>query len=582
MPIYGKGALSQRSKYELLRTQLETERSSFLSHWRELGDFVLPRRPRFTITDVNKGDKRNENIVNGTATLSARTLRSGMQSGVTSPARPWKRLTTPDLEASQDWEVRAWLDIVNRRMDAVFLRSNVYNSLPLVYGDMAVFGTAAMYVEEDLRKVIRTKVFPLGSYCISENSEGKIDTFVRTFRMTVRQLVEEFTDGTDLSPLSNWVISQYRNGYTEAWVDVTHCIHPNPGHRPEALEAQYKRYTSVYYETGTGQGANGPYMDAQSDRKLLRESGYDLFPVLCPRWQVNAEDAYGTDCPGMTALADVKSLQKMVRRGLQGVEKMVMPAMMAHPSMRTSRISLLPGDVTFSTPVQGAEGLRPIHEVRLSLAELRVLQQDCKELIQRAFYEDLFLMLARADNPQMTAREVTERHEEKLLALGEVLEQINQDLLDPLIDLTFMYMERQGLIPPPPEALQETELKVQYESIMAQAQKLVSVSGLERFGMWVDQRAAVDPTVLDKVDSDKLTDAMAEALSVPTDVVRDDDSVLKIRTQRDQAQQAAQMAQNLKALTGSAKDLSQSSLEGDNALGRMLEQSNAGQLVPVA
>jgi hypothetical protein len=505
-----------------------------------------------------------------------------MQSGVTSPARPWKRLTTPDLELTTDWEVRNWLDIVNKRMDAVFLRSNLYNSLPIIYGDMSVFGTAAMYVEEDLDTVIHTKVFPIGSYCVSTNSKGKVDTFCRLFRMTIRQVIEEFTDGKDLSNLSEWIKSQWQNGYGEAWVDIVHVIHPNTYFYQDAFEAKFLPYRSVYYEAGSGQGATGSYMDPSSDQRLLRESGYELFPVLCPRWQVNAEDAYGTDCPGMSALADVKSLQKMQRRGLQAVEKMVMPAMTGPSSLRRSRVSLLPGDLTYSDEREGQRGLRAIHDVSLRLAELHQYKQDARELIQRAFYEDLFLLLARSDRPQMTAREVAERHEEKLLALGEVLEQINQDLLDPLIDVTFSYMLRQGLIPEPPEQLEGTKLRVQYESIMAQAQKLVSVSGLERFGAWVDQRAAVDATVLDKVDSDNLTDAMADALSVPTNILRDQGDVDQIRAAREAQAQADAMAARAHTMSTATKDLSQAKLEDDNALGRLLDQAEAGQAVPVA
>ena len=63
--------------------------------------------------------------------------------------------------------------------------------------------------------------------------------------------------------------------------------------------------------------------------------------------------------------------------------------------------------------------------------------RDKENRIQRAFYEDLFLMLANSDRRQITAREIAERHEEKLLMLGPVLERIHGELLDPLIDVTF-------------------------------------------------------------------------------------------------------------------------------------------------
>ena len=113
------------SEYQNIRAQLENERSTFLSHWRECANYILPRRSRFYTTDVNRGDRRNQNIIDSTATLAARTLQSGMMSGLTSPARPWFRLTTPDPGLAEFGAVKGWLDIVTRRMINVLLKSNI-------------------------------------------------------------------------------------------------------------------------------------------------------------------------------------------------------------------------------------------------------------------------------------------------------------------------------------------------------------------------------------------------------------------------------------------------------------------------
>ena len=153
--------ITKRRNFEVLRSQLENEYSSFKSHHRELGSFILPRRPRFEITDVNKGDKRNRDIIDSTATLAVRTLASGMMSGVTSPARPWFRLTTPEPAVAESGRVKTWLHAVQNIMTTSFLRSNLYNLLPTVYGDLGVFGTAALYVEEDMDNVMHFHSFLL-------------------------------------------------------------------------------------------------------------------------------------------------------------------------------------------------------------------------------------------------------------------------------------------------------------------------------------------------------------------------------------------------------------------------------------
>ena len=84
--------------------------------------------------------------------------------------------------------------------------------------------------------------------------------------------------------------------------------------------------------------------------------------------------------------------------------------------------------------------------------------QDVRQRINGSFYADLFLMLANATDTRMTATEVAERHEEKLLMLGPVLERLHNELLDPLIDITFNRMIENNLIPPAPPELQGMEL----------------------------------------------------------------------------------------------------------------------------
>lgn len=214
----------------------------------------------------------------------------------------------------------------------------------------------------------------------------------------------------------------------------------------------------------------------------------------------------------MDALGDVQQLQAMQRRMIQSIDKMVNPPMTAPTSMQNKKASLLPGDITYVDTTQGGNSFRPVHEVRMPLQELSMLVQETATRVRRCFYEDLFLMLANSDRRQITAREVEERHEEKLLMLGPVLERQNEDLLDPLIDRTFAIMARKGLIPPPPAELQGMELKVEYISIMAQAQKLVATAGLERFVGFIGNLSASRPEIIDKIDLDQVVDEYGDML----------------------------------------------------------------------
>src|ERR1017187_5279213 len=106
-----KGILS-RTQFERLRGQLLVERSTFITHWEQISRFILPRRSRFFTTDRDRGNRRNQSIIDSTAGLAFRTLRSGMMAGFTSPSRPWFRLATYDPDMDKFEPVKEWLYLV--------------------------------------------------------------------------------------------------------------------------------------------------------------------------------------------------------------------------------------------------------------------------------------------------------------------------------------------------------------------------------------------------------------------------------------------------------------------------------------
>lgn len=564
-----------------LRSELELERSSFISHWRDLADYILPRRARFTITDVNKGDRRNQKINNNTATLAARTLRSGMLSGVTSPARPWFRLTTPDPKMAEFGNVKEWLYQVQTIMSNTFLKSNLYNTLPLVYGDMGTFATAPFSVQEVFNgNVLHTESYPIGSYMIAKDELGKVNTFVREYRMTISNFVKRFVrqdDGSmDWSNVSMSVKSLWDNSSYNVWVDVCHIVMPNDEYDPKKLESKFKKFSSIYFELGnSGQGKGSPY-PSDDNMKILDEKGFDMFPVLCGRWEVTGEDVYGTNCPGMEALGDIKALQLGEKKSFQAIDKMIDPPMLADASMRNHVTNVLPGGVTFAADRSGGDSFKPAYQINFQINQMEAKMQQIESRIRRAYFEDLFLMIANDERSNITAEEIRARKEERLLAVGPVLEQLNQDILDPLIDLSFEFHRRQGLLPPPPEELSGLDLKVEYISVMAQAQKLITIGSVERFTGYASQLMALDPATRDKVDLDQMIDVYGEITSVPPSIIKTDDQVADIRAQREQAMQQQQQAALAAQQAKTVKDLATSPTDGENALTDLINQAQAG------
>lgn len=572
---------TKREDLDLLYSQLRDERASFIPHWRELNDYIRPRRGRFFTSDRNKGDRRTQRIIDSTATFAARTLQAGMMSGMTSPARPWFRLTTPDPQLAEQEDVKVWLWQVTQTLLTVFQKSNLYNVLPTLYSDMAIFGTGAIGEFEDDRDIVRFESYPVGSFMAANDERGVVRTFMRDFEMSVHQIVRRVVlqrDGTyDWSRVSARVKKLWDDKQYQEWITVVQAITINDNPKSGYTLSKFKKYSLCTWEAG-GRGAQS------GDPEFLEESGFDEYPVFVGRWEVTGEDHYGTSCPGMDALGDIKQLQAGEKRSLQAVDKMVHPPLVAPPGARSNKLTLMPGEVNFVQEGQHST-LRALHEVRFDVDKLELKNSQARIRIQRAFYEDLFLMMSQMDagggvQPR-TAREIQERHEEKLLVLGPVLTQSNKDVFDPLIDRTFAITMRRGMIPEPPPSLEGQELRVEYISLMAQAQKSIGLGGLERFGQDIVQLASVDPTILDVVDTDNFARELAESTAVPPHVLKSPEAVEAIRQRRAQAEQAKATAENLKTVGAGVKHLSAADTSKESALSDLLSAAGrTGAPVP--
>lgn len=532
-------------------SQLTNDRSSFESHWRELSEFINPRGSRFLVTDVNRDDRRNSKIVDPNATLANRTLSSGMMSGITSPARPWFKLATPDPDMMDYGPVKLWLEVVQRRMNEVYNKSNLYQSLPLLYSSLGTYSTGAMAVLEDDQDVIRTMMFPIGSYYLANSPRGSVDTSYRKFTMTVRQLVMEF----GLNNVSSTVKSMWESGTYETWIEVVHAVYPNIDRDTAKLDSKNKPIKSVYFEVG---GDND---------KLLRESGFDEFPIMAPRWEVNGEDVYGSSCPGMIALGQVKALQLEQKRKSQLIDKATNPPMVGPSSLKTQRVSLIPGAINYIDTMQGQDGLRPAYLVNPNTADLLADIQDTRQVINSAYFVDLFMMLQSINTRSMPVEAVIEMKEEKLLMLGPVLERLNDECLNPLIDRTFSIMARKGMLPPPPDILEGMPLRIEYISVMAQAQKSIGLSSLASTVGFIGQLASLGKTeVLDKLDADQAVDAFAEMSGVSPTVIVPQEQVEQIRQERAQQQQQQKAMEMGMAAAQGAKTLSEAQTSDPSVL----------------
>jgi hypothetical protein len=429
--IWGNDMSITINDYNQRLTTLSVDRSSYITTWQDLTDYILPSSGRFYITDRNKGNKSNSRIVDSTAGFAVRTLGAGMMAGITNPARPWFALRVPDPDLNQRQSVKEWLDKVRNIMSEVFISSNLYNILPVLYKEIGVYGTSSFIMLENKDKIMRCHPYPIGSYYLANSWEGKVDTCYREYQMSAAQLVKQF--GYD--NCSYEVQNAAKGAGRDTYFDVVYAIEPNEKYNKDWFNSKYKKFRSVYYEK------------ASKEDKFLHESGFDEFPVMAPRWELTGEDVYGY-APGWDAMGDIKALQVEQKRKITAIDKGVNPPLSGPAALRNKTVSQLPGAITFMDVNQGQQGIQPIYQINPTwLQYLSVDIRETQERIKRAFFEDLFLLISQDQRSNVTAYEIAARNEEKMLILGKVLTRLNDELLDPVIDRAFNILNRARMLP---------------------------------------------------------------------------------------------------------------------------------------
>lgn len=541
------------------------ERSSWDPHWREISDFIRPRRSRFFTSDVNKGSKRNEKIINSTGTTASRIMTAGMHAGITSPARPWFRSTLSDPALAERSAAKRHLHGVTQGLLQIMARSNFYNGFATIYGDVGDFGTGALWIDEDKDDVIRTYTLPTGEYVLFTDHRNVVVGIRRKLRMNVRQLVHAF----GLRTLSKTLRSAWDRGNYHQAIDVVHSVDPRQDRDDRKRDNVNMPWRSIWLDT-TADTSSAP---------ALSESGYQEFPVMAPRWGVSGLDVYGSSCPGMESLGDVKALQMLEKRKGQIVDKLANPPMKASASLRNQRASLLPGDVTYVDGNAQSSFFEPA--IKIDPQSVTVVGEEIAHharRIKESYMTDLWLMMASSDRREITAREVDERHEEKMLQLGPVLERLQDELLDPAIERIYGIASRAGLLPVPPRELIEQDFRVEYLSILMQAQKLLSTSGVERLVTFAMNAGQARPDIMDNIDWDATVQHYGDILGVKPDLVMAADEVAMIRSQRAEEQQRQQQQEQLANESKAAAQLARADTSGQNALTELMNGAGGGPM----
>lgn len=554
LPTQARDYQTKRKRLEKRLGSLENERGTYDPTYRDLSDYLAPGHARFLTNDRNQGQRRDRKIYDDTGGEAVRVLQAGLMSYGTSPARDWFQLAIADKDLSQSHVVKMWLQDAAQAIRDAFNRSNVYQVLPHIYRSEAVFGTACAILSEDEEEDIHLYPVTVGQFVLAQDHRWKVNTMFRKFEMTVEQVVERW----GIENVSDRVHKMYSMEHNyDAPVTVVHAIEPRKVRDEDSDTADNMPFLSCYFEMGC------------DGDKVLGISGFEDFPVLAPRWDLDGGDVYGFG-PGRMALGAIKGLQHMQYSMAVAVDKGLDPPQVFPTALKGQEVDTNPGGRIYFDAVTPHSGVRSLYESPFQLEPMQMAIDDRRRQIRRFFHADLFQMLdALSDTTERTKYELQVRREETLQLLGPVYTRQTEELHRPLVEQTFRILQRRGKIPPHPPEMDGQFVGVEFVSILAQAAKSVGMTSMQTYAIALGQIAALGngkEQILDRLDEDAYADEIAAMSGVDLRVVRSLDSANELRQARNAAMQAKEQQAAMAEQAKITRDLGASPTGEQNVL----------------
>lgn len=563
-----KDVIPEKRKILQRIRQLEEDRRTWEKKWKTIRDYQLPFVGSFddTADITNPGRRRDLHIAQGVAWASAQIFAAGIMSGLTPPSRQWFKFQFNNAELNSDVAAGRVLDERQEIMQNILSQSNFYNAIHSSYFELP-FGQAPLAVFPDTERGVRFQAQSVGTYYIDVDGSGRVNTFARKYPMKLAQIIDAF--GLDALPYQERQRIKAGDVPDNKVRYVYWLVCPNRNAVPGKPGNLNMPFVSLYWMAGS------------NEEEWLYVGGCEEFPVPTGRYMTNANNAYGYG-PGWYAMGDAKMLQVMKKDYLTAVELAVKPPLTATADVLAEGVNLIPGGVTKMAGPQSK--VEPLFNVALDMQHLSEEIIRTEDAIKRSYSADLFLMLDSITTGQMTAREIVERQQEKLQQLGPVVERLQEEYLTPILERTYNILDRGGIFPPIPddvaEVLANEDVKIEYVSPLAQAQKMTGLVNIEQSIGFVMQMAQVWPEAIKAVDPLGTVRKYMDLLGAPAKMQHTEEEVQqmirqeqKAMQQAQQEQQAMQMAQALPGITQAAKNATEAANDGNPALSDWLGMS---------
>ena len=520
---------------------LASQRSNWDSLWQRVADVVSPGKG-FTATRT-PGQRNEQNIFDSTAVSDSEKFASVMESMLTPRAQKWHSLKpkNPDLENNQ--AIMEWCEYVTDMLFSLrySARANFAGQFHEAFLSLGNFGTGAVYVADDVGRGIRYKSVFLGELYITENAHGFIDTVYRKYSMSPQQAMAEY--GADADNLPDKLKQDFQQGKYDTSYCFIHAVIPQD-------DAAEKLPPGMRWAS---------YHVCVDNKMLVRKpSGYFSFPYAIGRYITEPGEVYGRG-PGITVLADIKTINQMSKANLRAAELSVTPPLVA-PTLDnlSGGVKFMPGAVNYGAmSMDGKPLLAPVNLAGSVPIGLEVEEQR-RQVIHNAYLVSLFEILIH--EPGMTATQALLRVQERGMLLAPILGRMQAEMISPTVERELDIISRAGLLPPPPEELAESGgvvLSIEYDAAINRAQRSEEATAIMQTIEMALPMAQVDPAITKLFKFVEVGRELANINGMPAKLLNTPEEVYAMVQAEQQAQMAQAAIAAAPAMTQSVKDVAE-------------------------
>lgn len=524
------------------------EKYQWLIHYQAIAEYFMTRKADFTV-NFQPGTFLNRDLYDSTGPKCV-TTSSGALIGMLWPEQGQNFRIKPPRNIPDTKETKDFYDEASYRLHCAF--NDPAAGFMLALGeymrDAVTFGTSGIALFDGGNETdFLFQPWDVKRMVISEGPNGLVNYAAYEREETVQQTVLEFGPEN--------VSEKTRNAYAakdyDSKVTILHVIRPRYERDPDQRNVFNMPVASVYIEIS---GAD----------KLLKESGFPEMPAFVNRLYKNTRETYGRSM-AMDGLPDALELNALREAEIIATEKTLDPPLgvLDDGKLGADTVDTSAGAINVIN-VTGRVGgnnqpIFPLYTIG-DLKNVKDRIEELKQSISDHFMIDRLLDLN--NETEMTLGEAQMRNKLRAMVLGSLFSRQITEVFSPAIKRGFNMMLRKGkmgvmpgsedhrksimfgypiLVIPPviADAIRNGEdvFEIEYMTPAMRMMQSETADGIINTWKFMNDIAQTQPEIYDNIDEDLSITTIAPLLGAPREIIRDKETIGKIRAARAQQQE---------------------------------------------